>query len=781
MQHPPQGDPRSDTDLISSVRLGDPSAFAELYSRHAAAVRTVAGYYTSDAATADDLTSDAFERMLRMLQSGRGPDVSFRAYIYTIVRRLALEHAEGSRSVTVTDDFTPYEAREAVIDPTSGGFETRMVASAFSSLPERWQAALWYLEVERMRPAEIGVILGLSANGVSALAYRAREALRSAYLQAHVSPEAVRRGCSTARGSLGAWVAGSLSDRDAKRVQDHVASCDECPAIVDELKDVGHGLRAFLAPLLIGGAAAGGLAAGSASGGSASAATSASGSTATALAAVTGVAAAVVGALALSAIAVLPISSTPILAPEWHRDPSVAPTPTPTPTPTVSPAPPTDPLPAPITPTPTPAPPVVPPAPDPVPQLALAIDDVGELVLGRSGMVGATLSTSAVARGAALSVDLPPGVALDSSRAVALAEPGWSCVPDGADALCTIDVLRADRSYTIAVPVVVAGDADTSTPVAMSLSADRAAGVSAVGTATVAATGVSTRFVAAGGYIVSTAGSSFLDCDPAAPGCAQARLLSGDPSAFDNHEWALVARREAEVVAASATVAVPAGSRVAFAGLYWSGVVPAGATDADLGAITLRDPSGGVTAVDASRVDRAVVSSAERYQAFADVTALVDEAGGGLWTALDPLIETPAPGAHAGWSLVVVYEDDTAAPQRVTIADGFVPVVDGPVILGLSTGGADATTLGVVAWEGDAGLGGDRLLVDGVAATRDGAEGPDNAFRSRADGADVVNTFGVDVGWFGPAPVAGRRAVVTVETTGDQLAVGVLVALTPIR
>ena len=780
MQHPPQGDPRSDTDLISSVRLGDPSAFAELYSRHAAAVRTVAGYYTSDAATADDLTSDAFERMLRMLQSGRGPDVSFRAYIYTIVRRLALEHAEGARQVTVTDDFTPYEARDAVIDPTSGGFETRMVASAFSSLPERWQAALWYLEVERMRPAEIGVILGLSANGVSALAYRAREALRSAYLQAHVSPEAARRGCSTVRGSLGAWVAGSLSDRDARRVREHVASCDECPAIVDELKDVGHGLRAFVAPLLIGGAAAGGLAAVSASGGSASAAAVASGSTATALAAVTGVAAAVAGAVALSAIAVLPISSPPILAPEWHRDPSVAPTPIPTPS--VTPAPPIQPMPTPTTPSPTPESPVVPPVPPaPVPQLALAVDDLGELVLGGSGMVGATLSASEVAGHATLSVDLPPGVMLDSSRSVALADPGWVCAPEGTDALCTIDTLTADRTYTIAVPVVVAGDADTSTPVAMTLSADRAAAVSAVGAGTVATSGVSTRFIAAGGYTVVTAGSSFLDCDPASPGCAEAREFAGDPAGFDNHKWALVARREAEVVAASATVAIPAGSRVAFAGLYWSGVVPSGATDGELGTITLRDPSGHGTVVGASRTDRAAMSSAERYQSFADVTALVHQGGGGLWTALDPVIETPATGAHAGWSLVVVYEDDAAAPQRVTIADGFVPVVDAPVILALPMGGADTTTLGVVAWEGDAGIGGDRLLVDGVAAQRLGADGPDNAFRSRADGADVINTFGVDVGWFVPSPVAGRRAVVTVETTGDQLAVGVLIALTPIR
>ena len=781
MHHPPQGDPRSDTELISSVRLGDPSAFGALYSRHAAAVRTVAGYYTADAATADDLTSDAFERMLRMLRSGRGPDVSFRAYIYTIVRRLALEHAEGARQLHVTDDFAPFEGLEPVIDPADGGFESRMVATAFGGLPERWQAVLWYLEVERMRPAEIGVILDLSANGVSALAYRAREALRGAYLQAHVSADAERRGCASVRGLLGPWVAGSLSPRDSRRVEEHVASCDECTAIAEELRDVGHGLRAVIAPLVLGGVAAAGLLAGSGSAGTAAASASAAakGSTATAFAAVTGAAAAVVGAVALSAIALVPIASSPLAAEPQRTVPSpsptaIAPDPVPTPIPTGG----AHPLP----PSPSPVPVVspMPPTPPPAPLLSVALDELGDLVLGRAGMVGAVVSTSAVAQNAVLLVDLPPGVTFAADRPLALGDADWTCAAADEDAMCRIDRLTPGREYPIALPVQVAETADTNTPVAVSLIADRADRAMAIGDRPVVADGMSTRFVAEGAYAVALAGSSFLDCDLALAGCAEARSVAGPPALMNNQAWQLVPRRGEGQVAASASVPVPSGARVAFAGLYWSAVVPVGASDADLAGISLSHAGGVAAPVTASTVDRGLLSGVERYQAFADVTELVAASGGGTWTALDPQIGSVTDGAHAGWSLVVVYEHATAPAQRVLVVDGFEIVsADSSTALTVPIGGRGESTVGFVAWEGDAGSDGDVMAVDGIPTPRIDALDADNVFRSRAEGADTLNTFGVDVGWLMRVSVAGPRALIDVATTGDQVGIGVLVALAP--
>ena len=112
---------------------------------------------------------------------------------------------------------------------------------------------LWHTEVEQQKPADIAPLLGMSANSVSALAYRAREGLRQAFLSQHAAdPDDVD--CAWTRDHLGAYVRGGLSRRDAARVDDHLADCRACAAVYLELTEVNSGLAALLAPLLLGAA-----------------------------------------------------------------------------------------------------------------------------------------------------------------------------------------------------------------------------------------------------------------------------------------------------------------------------------------------------------------------------------------------------------------------------------------------------------------------------------------------------------------------------------------------
>ena len=130
-----------------------------------------------------------------------------------------------------------------------------MVARAFASLPQRWQAVLWHTEIEGARPAEVATLLGLTANGVAALAYRAREGLRQAYLQMHLSGEA-REQCRPVAAKLGAHVRGGLAKRDAAMVAGHLDQCADCRRIYAELGDVNVALKAIVAPVVLGPAAA---------------------------------------------------------------------------------------------------------------------------------------------------------------------------------------------------------------------------------------------------------------------------------------------------------------------------------------------------------------------------------------------------------------------------------------------------------------------------------------------------------------------------------------------
>ena len=93
-------------------------------------------------------------------------------------------------------------------DTAVAGFEGGAAAKAFASLPERWQLVLWHLEVENQKPADIAPLLGMSANSVSALAYRAREGLRQAFLTMH-GGDLVDERCRTTHELLGGYVRGA--------------------------------------------------------------------------------------------------------------------------------------------------------------------------------------------------------------------------------------------------------------------------------------------------------------------------------------------------------------------------------------------------------------------------------------------------------------------------------------------------------------------------------------------------------------------------------------------
>jgi RNA polymerase sigma factor (sigma-70 family) len=259
----------SDGELISAVRGGDVDAYGQLFARHVEAARRLARQLVSSG-DVDDLVSEAFAKVLVVLQRGGGPDLAFRAYLLTAVRRLQVDRIRSTARLQTTGDLTPFDPGVPFRDTAVEGFESAAAARAFASLPERWQLVLWHTEVEGQKPAEVALLLGMTANSVSALAYRAREGLRQAYLSMHAQ-DVDEDACARTRASLGAYVRGGLSRRDSARVEQHLEDCRACAAIYLELTEVNSRLGALLAPMLLGSVAAAYV--GAASGGGIAAAT----------------------------------------------------------------------------------------------------------------------------------------------------------------------------------------------------------------------------------------------------------------------------------------------------------------------------------------------------------------------------------------------------------------------------------------------------------------------------------------------------------------------------
>jgi RNA polymerase sigma factor (sigma-70 family) len=249
-------DDRDDATLIAAVRDGDTDAYGALFERHVDAARRLARSLARNG-DADDLVSEAFAKVLPVLVRGDGPEVAFRPYLLTAIRRLDVDRHRALARSRPTDDESVLDEGEPFSDTAVAGFESAAAARAFASLPERWQLVLWHTEVEGQRPAAIAPLLGLSPNGVSQLAHRAREGLRQAFVSMHVQDVGEpRSACQATRANLGAYIRAGLSAREANRVSAHLECCRPCTGIYLELLEVDTDLRGLLAPLLLGGAAA---------------------------------------------------------------------------------------------------------------------------------------------------------------------------------------------------------------------------------------------------------------------------------------------------------------------------------------------------------------------------------------------------------------------------------------------------------------------------------------------------------------------------------------------
>jgi RNA polymerase sigma factor (sigma-70 family) len=231
-----------DRTLLERLRAGEDAAFGELFSRHSAAVFRLALGLAADRAEADDLTAEAFFRVLQAIRRGAGPVDNVRGYLLIVVRRVAWEWSMRRRDVPVSDEELTHRAPSN--PDTSGQFtERNLIRRAFTSLPERWRKVLWKMEVEGERPAAVATNFGLSPNATAALARRARQGLRAAYLQAHLTAESSATGCRSVLEKLGAYTAGTTSGIERRRIRAHLTTCSTCTAMHAELRDVFSGLR----------------------------------------------------------------------------------------------------------------------------------------------------------------------------------------------------------------------------------------------------------------------------------------------------------------------------------------------------------------------------------------------------------------------------------------------------------------------------------------------------------------------------------------------------------
>lgn len=229
-----------------------------------------------------------------------------------------------------------------------------------------------------------------------------------------------------------------------------------------------------------------------------------------------------------------------------------------------------------------------------------------------------------------------------------------------------------------------------------------------------------------------TEGNATLQAD-----CLSARTHTGGDGNHRNNNFTMRNINEAthsslaSFNSSGATLNLPAGSTVLFAGLYWSGRV---ADVAERSAIRFKVPGGAYAAVPSPVIDGYIGTSTAGYQGFSNVTSLVQAAGNGTY-AVANIRSSEATDNWAGWSLVVAYSNPSEPVRNLSIFDGWQRAGDAnnPINLTVSgfitpPSGTVNTTIGVLAWDGD------RPGTDGGTGLRFGSSVP-----SLSDVSNAIN------------------------------------------
>jgi len=209
---PPSPAPGGDEHLLERLQAGDEAAFAQLVSKHHAAMVRVARAHVATAAAADEVAQEAWVGVLEGLDRFQGP-CSVKSWIFAIVVNCAKTRGvRDRRSVPFSalgqadDEGGPSVEPERFLDeghPRWPGHWARApeawdadalvsretlatIADAMATLPSMQRAVMTMRDVEGLDADETCRVLGISDANQRVLLHRGRSKVRK-IVEAHLS------------------------------------------------------------------------------------------------------------------------------------------------------------------------------------------------------------------------------------------------------------------------------------------------------------------------------------------------------------------------------------------------------------------------------------------------------------------------------------------------------------------------------------------------------------------------------------------------------------------
>lgn len=180
----------SDHQLIEATKTGDEQAFAEIVNRYRSPITNYLYRFLNDYEEAVDLAQETFVRVYFAIERYH-TEYAFSTYIYRIATNLAiseLRKRKRRRLVSLTGlfqfdneedkDFQPTDEKPLPDADLLGGEQSRTIARAIGTLPEKYRAPIVLRDVEGKTYEEIAQILELGLGTTKSRISRARGLLK---------------------------------------------------------------------------------------------------------------------------------------------------------------------------------------------------------------------------------------------------------------------------------------------------------------------------------------------------------------------------------------------------------------------------------------------------------------------------------------------------------------------------------------------------------------------------------------------------------------------------
>jgi RNA polymerase sigma-70 factor (ECF subfamily) len=175
--------PRTDTELMMSVRDGQVADLAPLFERHSARLYNYYVRLTGDRQLSEDMVQDVFLRILKYRHTFRG-ESRFMTWMFTIARNVQMDNSKRwYREQPLARDEDGGTPEPASDDSADRLYDASLVKEALGRLSPEKREAILLSRYEGMKYNEIAQVAGCSVENVKVRVHRAIRDLRKIFLE----------------------------------------------------------------------------------------------------------------------------------------------------------------------------------------------------------------------------------------------------------------------------------------------------------------------------------------------------------------------------------------------------------------------------------------------------------------------------------------------------------------------------------------------------------------------------------------------------------------------